>query len=76
MLKFKIEQKTKELCTLYGCKVEDVRGRCRKKNIVQARHGIWQYLYFDLRLKQCAIAEIYGVDAKSITKAINKIRYE
>lgn len=74
MLKYKIAEKTKSLCTMYGCKVEDVTGRSRKANIVKARHAIWQYLYVELNLKQVAIAEMYKVDYKSISNAINKIR--
>jgi len=55
----------------FGIPIKDIVGRCRRRDIVQARHAVWR------TLNVCGygyrrIARKFGVDVAAVARAVKK----
>lgn len=65
----------KNVCSHYGVRTEDVRGRTTQKKPSMARAMIWYLLHYTVGLSSNEISKEYGRDPRTVKLIIAKMKF-
>ena len=67
--------KSHNLATLFDCKVDDIFGRRRYRNVIKCRHILYWYMYNVLDMSYTEIGRVFKVDHTTIMNGVKKIEF-